>query len=84
VKSGKSCLKNFVDTPDVNQIRATLARDPWIQSGLIEIKDIQPWTILLESPEKGSRALYQPLLARRRTAAFLTRPSFSEGGSMHA
>jgi hypothetical protein len=34
------------------QIRSTLERDPWSQSGQLELRSIQPWIILLESAEK--------------------------------
>ena len=42
----------IIDAADANEINATLARDRWIQSGMLEIKDIQLWTILLEAKEK--------------------------------
>jgi len=32
----------IVDAADANEINATLARDPWTQSGMLEVKDIQP------------------------------------------
>ena len=41
-----------VRAADENEIRATLQQDPWSQSGMLAIKSIQPWTILLESPER--------------------------------
>jgi uncharacterized protein YciI len=34
------------------EIIATLERDPWSKSGMLRVKSIQPWTILLESSEK--------------------------------
>jgi uncharacterized protein YciI len=39
-----------VNAADENEIRATLKQDPWSESGMLDIKSIQPWTILLESP----------------------------------
>jgi hypothetical protein len=30
-------------------VNAGLARDPWSRSGVLAVKQIQPWTILLES-----------------------------------
>jgi len=42
----------IVDAADANQIDATLARDPWTQSGILEIKKIQSWTILLKANKK--------------------------------
>src|SRR5438445_9630617 len=43
----------IVDAADANEINATLARDPWTQSGMLEVKDIQPWTILLEATKEA-------------------------------
>jgi uncharacterized protein YciI len=41
-----------VKAADENEIRATLQQDPWSKSGMLEVKSIQPWSILLESPER--------------------------------
>ena len=43
----------IVDAADANEINATLARDPWTQSRMLEIEDIQPWTILLEANKEA-------------------------------
>ncbi len=37
---------------DENEVRFVLQQDPWSKSGILELKSVQPWTILLESPEK--------------------------------
>lgn len=37
---------------DESEVRSTLQRDPWSQSGILDVKSIQPWTILLESAKK--------------------------------
>jgi uncharacterized protein YciI len=42
-----------IDATDANEIDAALARDPWSQLGLLAIKEIQPWTILLQRLEKA-------------------------------
>jgi uncharacterized protein YciI len=42
-----------IDAADANEINATLARDPWTQSGMLKIKNIRPWTILLEAKEES-------------------------------
>jgi uncharacterized protein YciI len=42
-----------IDATDANEINAALARDPWSQLGLLAIKEIQPWTILLQRLEKA-------------------------------
>ena len=41
-----------VKAADESEIRATLQQDPWSKSGMLEVKSIQPWTILLESPKR--------------------------------
>lgn len=41
----------IVDAADANEINTMLARDPWSQSGTLEIKDVQRWTILLDANE---------------------------------
>jgi len=38
-----------INAADESEIGLTLQRDPWSESGMLEIKSIQPWTILLES-----------------------------------
>jgi len=38
-----------IKAADEREIRLTLQQDPWSESGMLEIKSIQPWTILLES-----------------------------------
>lgn len=40
-----------VDAADEGEINTTLSRDPWSQSGIIEIKTIKRWTILLQAEE---------------------------------
>lgn len=47
-----------VKAADENEIRVTLQQDPWSKSRMLEVKSIQPWTILLESLE-GSLLLRQ-------------------------
>ena len=41
-----------VDAADESEIRATLARDPWSQLGILEVSAVQRWTILLQSGEE--------------------------------
>jgi uncharacterized protein YciI len=42
-----------IDATDANEINAALARDPWSQLGILAIKEIQHWTILLQRLEKA-------------------------------
>ena len=50
-ESGEVLL--VVDAADEGEINATLSRDPWRQSGIIEVKAIQRWTILLRAGEEA-------------------------------
>ena len=38
-----------VDAADENEIRTTLARDPWSKLGILELQSIQLWTVLLQA-----------------------------------
>lgn len=38
---------------DANEVEVTLQRDPWSKSGMLAVKSLQPWTILLQSAEGG-------------------------------
>jgi uncharacterized protein len=46
--SGEEILL-VIDAADEAAVRARLAADPWSGSGLLEIKSVEPWTILLDS-----------------------------------
>ena len=39
----------IVNTADEATIRTRLAADPWSGSGLLDIKSVEPWTILLDA-----------------------------------
>ncbi len=39
----------IVDSTSEQVLRARLAADPWSKSELLDIKSIEPWTILLDS-----------------------------------
>ena len=41
-----------VDAPGEDEINATLGRDPWSRPGILIMRAIQRWTILLSSGEK--------------------------------
>jgi hypothetical protein len=38
-----------VDAGDENEIRSTMARDPWSKSGMLQIQSIELWTVLLQA-----------------------------------
>ena len=46
--SGEEVLL-VVDATSEQVLRARLAADPWSGSGLLDIKSVEPWTILLDS-----------------------------------
>jgi uncharacterized protein YciI len=49
-----------VDAADENEIRSTLARDPWSNAGTLDLQSIQAWTVLLQAgPEV--RAMPSPV-----------------------
>ena len=45
--AGKVLL--VVDAADENEIRSTLAGDPWSKSAMLEVQSIEPWTVLLQA-----------------------------------
>jgi uncharacterized protein YciI len=38
-----------VDAADENEIRSTLALDPWSKSAILDVQSIQLWTVLLQA-----------------------------------
>jgi len=46
--SGEEVLL-VVDSASEQVVRTRLATDPWSGSGLLDIKSVEPWTILLDS-----------------------------------
>ena len=46
--SGEEVLL-VVDSASEQVVRHALAADPWSGAGLLEIKSVEPWTILLDS-----------------------------------
>ena len=42
----------IVDAPGEETVRARLAADPWTEAGLLEVKTVEPWTVLLDSRSK--------------------------------
>jgi uncharacterized protein YciI len=39
---------HVVDAPSEQEIRARFATDPWARNGMLRIKSVERWTILLE------------------------------------
>lgn len=42
-----------VDAADEGEVEAELSADPWSRAGLLELKSIQRWAILLRAGEEG-------------------------------
>jgi uncharacterized protein YciI len=42
-----------VDSPDENTVRARLADDPWYRDGMLRIRDVKRWNVLLDSRLRG-------------------------------
>lgn len=38
-----------MDLPDEAAVRARLADDPWIKDGTLATRNVEPWTVLLDS-----------------------------------
>jgi uncharacterized protein YciI len=56
VGTGEEVLLVF-DSDSEDVVRARLAADPWTTAGLLEIRRVEPWTILLDGrPARGDRA----------------------------
>lgn len=41
-----------LDAPSEQEIRARLAQDPWAQNGMLTVKSVERWTILLDSRDE--------------------------------
>lgn len=39
-----------MEAPGVASIDEIFAGDPWVRSGVIEVRDVRPWTIWLRTP----------------------------------
>ncbi len=39
-----------IKATDESEVKSILQRDPWSKLGILEVKSIQAWSILLESP----------------------------------
>jgi len=50
VEGGREAV-HVVDAPSEEALRARFAEDPWAQNGMLTVKSVERWTILL-SPEE--------------------------------
>jgi uncharacterized protein YciI len=49
VGTGEEEFLFVIDSPSEDAIRARLAADPWSELRLLEIRRVEPWTLLLDS-----------------------------------
>jgi uncharacterized protein YciI len=45
---------HVVDAPSEDAVRARFAADPWAESGMLTVKSVERWTILLDGGRRGS------------------------------
>jgi hypothetical protein len=50
VDSGEFLLA--IRAADESELRFVLQQDPWSKSGILDLRSVQRWTILLQSPER--------------------------------
>jgi hypothetical protein len=41
-----------INATDEREVRFVLQQDPWGKSGILDVKSIQPWTVLLQSRQR--------------------------------
>jgi uncharacterized protein YciI len=46
VEGGREAF-HVIDAPSEQQLRARFAEDPWAQNGMLSVKSVERWTILL-------------------------------------
>jgi hypothetical protein len=47
--AGEREILHAISAPSEQAIRERLAQDNWAQNGMLSIRSIEPWTILLDS-----------------------------------
>jgi len=47
---------HVVEADDEDQVRRSLAEDPWARAGLLEVDSIQPWALWLDFRDDTSTA----------------------------
>jgi hypothetical protein len=43
-----------MEAPDAPSVYETFAKDPWVRSGILEVKDVRPWQIWLRPKTQTS------------------------------
>lgn len=50
---GEREVLHAISAPSEEALRARLAEDNWAQNGMLTVKSIEPWTILLDGRERA-------------------------------
>jgi uncharacterized protein YciI len=50
--AGERDTLHAIEAPSEEAIRERLAQDNWAQNGMLQIKSIEPWTILLDGTNR--------------------------------
>lgn len=51
---GEREILHAISAPSEQKVRERLAQDNWARNGMLAIKSIEPWTILLDGRESAS------------------------------
>lgn len=54
--AGDREILHVIEAASEQEVRDRLARDNWAQNGMLTIRSIEPWTILLDGRRPGQRA----------------------------
>jgi uncharacterized protein YciI len=50
---GEREILHVIDAPSEEAVREQLAHDNWHHNGMLTIKSVEPWTILLDGTNRG-------------------------------
>jgi len=48
-----SCSAGRIEAPSEQAVRERLAQDNWHQNGMLTIKSVEPWKVLLDGTNRG-------------------------------
>ena len=54
--AGDRQILHVISAPSEDSVRERLAQDNWHQNGMLTIRSIEPWTVLLDGREAGRAA----------------------------
>ena len=65
----------IVDAPSREEVERRLAEDPWRREGLLTLKSVEPWAILLDGQGPGKPATADTARARAASYPAVTDPT---------